>query len=97
MHAYMLQRLFEISVLPNVCNFSLACCFAAYVAYSSRVVFFGRHLARNLRPAASKDELLLRIQAICNSLPQADIQKPTSYSSTYCNACWLHQILNSDT
>ncbi|GFT49993.1 transposable element Tcb1 transposase [Trichonephila clavipes] len=34
----------------------------------------GRRLARNLHPAASKDELLLRIRAIWNSLPQADIQ-----------------------
>ncbi|GFS63050.1 transposable element Tcb2 transposase [Trichonephila clavipes] len=34
----------------------------------------GRRLARDLRPAASKDELLLRMQAIWNSLPQADIQ-----------------------
>ncbi|GFY25068.1 transposable element Tcb2 transposase [Trichonephila clavipes] len=33
-----------------------------------------RRLARDPRPAASKDELLLRIQAIWNSLPQADIQ-----------------------
>ncbi|GFU87103.1 transposable element Tcb2 transposase [Trichonephila clavipes] len=31
-------------------------------------------LARDPRPAASKDELLLRIQVIWNSLPQADIQ-----------------------
>ncbi|GFV34535.1 transposable element Tcb2 transposase [Trichonephila clavipes] len=34
----------------------------------------GRHLARDPRPAASKDELLLRIQAIWNSSLQADIQ-----------------------
>ncbi|GFY00585.1 transposable element Tcb1 transposase [Trichonephila clavipes] len=34
----------------------------------------GRHLARDPRPAASKDEFLLRIQAIWNSLLQADIQ-----------------------
>ncbi|GFY13084.1 transposable element Tcb1 transposase [Trichonephila clavipes] len=34
----------------------------------------GRRLARDPHPAASKDELLLRIQAIWNSLPQADIQ-----------------------
>ncbi|GFU70363.1 uncharacterized protein TNCV_2916261 [Trichonephila clavipes] len=34
----------------------------------------GRRLTRDPRPAASKDELLLRIQAIWNSLPQADIQ-----------------------
>ena len=34
----------------------------------------GRRLARDLRPAASKDELWLSIQALWNSLPQADIQ-----------------------
>ncbi|GFT92102.1 transposable element Tcb1 transposase [Trichonephila clavipes] len=34
----------------------------------------GRRLARDPRPAASNDELLVRIQAIWNSLPQADIQ-----------------------
>ncbi|GFU10850.1 hypothetical protein TNCV_3278691 [Trichonephila clavipes] len=34
----------------------------------------GRRLARDPRSAASKDKLLLRIQAIWNSLPQADIQ-----------------------
>ncbi|GFS93232.1 transposable element Tc1 transposase [Trichonephila clavipes] len=34
----------------------------------------GRCLARDSRPAASKDELLLRTQAIWNSLPQANIQ-----------------------
>ncbi|GFV82176.1 transposable element Tcb1 transposase [Trichonephila clavipes] len=33
-----------------------------------------RRLTRDPRPATSKDELLLRIQAIWNSLPQADIQ-----------------------
>ncbi|PRD36668.1 UNVERIFIED_CONTAM: tc1a [Trichonephila clavipes] len=36
--------------------------------------FVGRRLGRDPRPAASKDELLLHIQAIWNSLPQADIQ-----------------------
>ncbi|GFV39458.1 hypothetical protein TNCV_4796551 [Trichonephila clavipes] len=34
----------------------------------------GRRLVRDPRPAASKDELLLRIQAVFNSLPQAEIQ-----------------------
>ncbi|GFW93517.1 transposable element Tcb1 transposase [Trichonephila clavipes] len=34
----------------------------------------GQRLARNPRPAASKDELVMRIQAIWNSLPQVDIQ-----------------------
>ncbi|GFW48577.1 hypothetical protein TNCV_4241581 [Trichonephila clavipes] len=35
---------------------------------------FGRCFARDPRPAASKAELLLRVQAIWNSLPQANIQ-----------------------
>ena len=34
----------------------------------------GRHLARDPRPAASKDELWLLIKAIWNFLPQVDIQ-----------------------
>ncbi|GFW01232.1 transposable element Tcb1 transposase [Trichonephila clavipes] len=34
----------------------------------------GRRLARDPHPAASKAKLLLRIQAIWNSHPQADIQ-----------------------
>ena len=34
----------------------------------------GRRLARDPRPAASEDELWLHMQAIWNSLPQADIQ-----------------------
>ncbi|GFX82495.1 transposable element Tcb1 transposase [Trichonephila clavipes] len=33
-----------------------------------------QRLAHDPRPAASKDELLLRIQAIWNFLPQAEIQ-----------------------
>ncbi|GFV72138.1 transposable element Tc1 transposase [Trichonephila clavipes] len=33
-----------------------------------------RRFARDPRPATSKDELLMRIQAIWNSLPQTDIQ-----------------------
>ncbi|GFW31553.1 hypothetical protein TNCV_4419881 [Trichonephila clavipes] len=34
----------------------------------------GRRLARDPRPAALKDEFLLRLQAIWISLPQSDIQ-----------------------
>ncbi|GFX16601.1 transposable element Tcb1 transposase [Trichonephila clavipes] len=34
----------------------------------------GSHLTRDPSPAESQDELLLRIQAIWNSLPQAYIQ-----------------------
>ncbi|GFY00331.1 transposable element Tcb1 transposase [Trichonephila clavipes] len=37
-------------------------------------VSVGRRLVRDPRPVVSKDEIFLRIQAICNSLPQADIQ-----------------------
>ncbi|GFV92057.1 transposable element Tcb1 transposase [Trichonephila clavipes] len=36
--------------------------------------FVGRRLARDPRPATSRNEHLLRIHAIWNSLPQADIQ-----------------------
>ncbi|GFU79330.1 transposable element Tcb1 transposase [Trichonephila clavipes] len=39
----------------------------------------GRCLARDPRPAASKNELLLRIQAIWNFLPQAVIQNLFDY------------------
>ncbi|GFV16537.1 hypothetical protein TNCV_2468641 [Trichonephila clavipes] len=40
----------------------------------ARVGLVGRRLAHDSRPAASKDEPLLRTQAIWNYLPQADIQ-----------------------
>ncbi|GFU05104.1 uncharacterized protein TNCV_574551 [Trichonephila clavipes] len=71
MHAHMLQRLFKNSFRPNTCNF-----FLGLLIHRIRHVWdlVGRHLARDPRLAASKDELLLRIQAIWNSLPQADIQ-----------------------
>ncbi|GFT26466.1 transposable element Tcb2 transposase [Trichonephila clavipes] len=39
----------------------------------------GRRLARDPRLAASKDEFLILIQAIWNSLPQADIQNLVIY------------------
>ena len=62
----------------------------------------GRRLDRDQLPATSKEELWLRMRAIWNSLPQADIKKTVwlhaaSYNSTYCSAWWLHQILFSDT
>ncbi|GFV47308.1 uncharacterized protein TNCV_4829641 [Trichonephila clavipes] len=71
MHAHMLQRLLEISVQPNTCNF-----FLGLLIRRTEHVWdvVGRRLARDPRPAASKDELLLRVQAIWNSLPQTDIQ-----------------------
>ncbi|GFY35393.1 hypothetical protein TNCV_194861 [Trichonephila clavipes] len=70
----MLQRLFEtcsgqhMQLLP-------------WIAYSPDMSptehvwdLVGRRLARDPRPAVSKDEPLLRIQRIWNSLPQAGIQ-----------------------
>ncbi|GFW88369.1 transposable element Tcb2 transposase [Trichonephila clavipes] len=62
--------------------------------------FVGRRLTRDPRPAFSKDKLLLYVQAIWNSLPQADIQNMTPchvYCSTYCSAWGLHRILVWDT
>ncbi|GFW66609.1 transposable element Tc1 transposase [Trichonephila clavipes] len=59
---------------PTHTTSSLACLFAGYVAYEHVWDLVGRHLARDSRPAASKDKLLLRIQAIWNSFPQADMQ-----------------------
>ncbi|GFU58772.1 retrovirus-related Pol polyprotein from transposon 17.6 [Trichonephila clavipes] len=53
----------------------------------------GRRLARDPRPAASKDKLLLRIQAIWNSVPQADI-KNLFDSSTRGLLATDHVILN---
>ena len=52
----------------------------------------GRGLSRDPRPAASKNELWLLIQAIWNSLQQADVENlfdsiATSYSSVYCSTC----------
>ncbi|PRD30714.1 UNVERIFIED_CONTAM: Transposable element Tcb2 transposase [Trichonephila clavipes] len=55
----------------------------------------GQCLARDQRPAASKDEPLLRIQAVWNSLPQADIRnlfdsmpRHGAFSTVaFCNNC----------
>ncbi|GFT38075.1 hypothetical protein TNCV_4103131 [Trichonephila clavipes] len=47
----------------------------------------GQLLARDPCPAASKDELLLRIQAIWNSLLHADIQNP--FESMSCIAALI--------
>ncbi|GFX97959.1 hypothetical protein TNCV_4906101 [Trichonephila clavipes] len=44
---------------------------------------FGRCLARDLRPAASKDELLLRIQAIWRVQRVANKHKPINLISTH--------------
>ncbi|GFW99026.1 uncharacterized protein TNCV_1782451 [Trichonephila clavipes] len=91
-HAHMLQRLFETSVQPNTCNFFLTLLICRIGHHLSTCVdLVGRCLARDPRPAASKDELLLRIQAIWNCLPQADIRNlsdshGTSLSSAYCSA-----------
>ncbi|GFW61965.1 uncharacterized protein TNCV_4669901 [Trichonephila clavipes] len=70
MHAHMLQRLFETSVQPNTYNFFLGLIIRQEHVWD----LVCRRLALDPRPAALKDRLSLRIQAIWNSLPQADIQ-----------------------
>ncbi|GFU51198.1 transposable element Tcb2 transposase [Trichonephila clavipes] len=63
----------------------------------------GWHLSGEPRPAASKDELLLRIQAVWNSLLQADIQNMFDSMSRSIAALiearggYTHQILISNT
>ncbi|GFU56545.1 transposable element Tcb2 transposase [Trichonephila clavipes] len=57
---------------PTYVTSSLTCLVAGYVADVWNLV--GRRLTRDPHPTASKDELLLHIQAMWNSLPQADIQ-----------------------
>ena len=53
---------------------SLACLFVAYVLIEQMQNFVDGCLASDTRLASSKDDLWLRIQAICNSFPQADNQ-----------------------
>ncbi|GFV78039.1 uncharacterized protein TNCV_1931 [Trichonephila clavipes] len=75
MHAHILQSLFETSVQPFTCNFFLVLIIRRICRLLSTFFYLvGRCLARDPRSAASKDELFLRIQEICNSLRQADIQ-----------------------
>ncbi|GFW12862.1 transposable element Tcb2 transposase [Trichonephila clavipes] len=77
MHVQMLQRLLEIYDQPNTCNFFLGMLIrriCQLLSTDSSQDLVGRRLARDPRPAASKDELSLRIQALWNSLPQEDIQ-----------------------
>ncbi|GFT97154.1 hypothetical protein TNCV_3858151 [Trichonephila clavipes] len=53
----------------------------------------GRCLAHDPRPTASKDELLLRIQNIWNSRPEADIQNLLDFS---CHGCGCPVVKLSD-
>ncbi|GFT35514.1 hypothetical protein TNCV_3002991 [Trichonephila clavipes] len=67
---HMLQRLFETSVHPDTCNFFLVPAYLPDVSPIQHVWdLVSRCLAREMRPAASKDEHLRHIQAIWNSLP----------------------------
>ncbi|GFW82423.1 uncharacterized protein TNCV_3819031 [Trichonephila clavipes] len=73
MNVHMLQRLFETSVQPM--HLLLWSSYSPDMSPIEHVwELVGRRLARDPRPPASKDELLLRIQTIWNSLPQADIK-----------------------
>ncbi|GFV10633.1 transposable element Tcb1 transposase [Trichonephila clavipes] len=74
MNALILQRLFDTSVHPNICNFFLGLLIRWIWPIEHVWDLIGQCLARDPRSTASKDELLLRIQAIYNSLPQAVIQ-----------------------
>ncbi|GFX87934.1 transposable element Tc1 transposase [Trichonephila clavipes] len=80
MHAHILQRLFGTST-QHMQRFSRS----AYSPDMSPIEhvrdLVGRSCVRDLRPAASKDELLLRIKARWNSLQQADIQNLFDFMS----------------
>ncbi|GFV19441.1 transposable element Tcb2 transposase [Trichonephila clavipes] len=76
MHAHMLQK-----TVRGFCSANHNMQLLPWPAYSSDMSpiehvwdLVDRRLVRDPRPAASKDEFLLCIQAIWNSLPQADIQ-----------------------
>ncbi|GFW31837.1 transposable element Tcb2 transposase [Trichonephila clavipes] len=86
-HSGLKPRVMQDNALPHVAKTVRDFCSAHHMqilpwrAYSPDMSpmehvwdLVGRRLARDLRPAASKDELLLRIQTIGNSLPQGDIQ-----------------------
>ncbi|GFW12262.1 hypothetical protein TNCV_5112071 [Trichonephila clavipes] len=63
MHAHMLQRLFETSVQPNTCNFFPWPAYSPDMSLIQQVGnMVGRRLTRDPSPAASKDEVLPRIQ-----------------------------------
>ncbi|GFU20389.1 uncharacterized protein TNCV_2521621 [Trichonephila clavipes] len=71
LHAHMLKGLFETYLHPSTCKF---CLFTGYVTIEHVWDLVSWRFTRDPRPASSKDELLLGIQAIWNSLPQAYIQ-----------------------
>ncbi|GFX82567.1 uncharacterized protein TNCV_2167151 [Trichonephila clavipes] len=74
MHAHMLQRLFETSVQPNSYSFFLGLLIPDMSPMEHAWDLVGLCFARDPLLAASKDELLLSIQAMWNSFSQADIQ-----------------------
>ncbi|GFU63135.1 uncharacterized protein TNCV_3150551 [Trichonephila clavipes] len=75
MHAHMLQRLFKTSVEYQHMQLLPWPAYSPDISSVEHVRYlFGRRLAHDPRLAASKDEFLLHIQAIWNSLPQEDIQ-----------------------
>ncbi|GFV13152.1 transposable element Tcb2 transposase [Trichonephila clavipes] len=99
MHAFRLQSVRDVCSAQHI-----QLPWPAYSPYISPIEhawdLVCQRLARDLRSVASKEELFLRIQAIWNSLPQADIQNlfdSMSNSSTFCSAWCLHEILISDT
>ncbi|GFV52940.1 transposable element Tcb2 transposase [Trichonephila clavipes] len=87
---------------PTHATSSSAYLFAGYVAIEHVWDLVGPRLARDPRPVASKNELLLRIQAIWNSLQQAGIQNlfdsmPRSIAALIEESGGYTKILISDT
>ena len=76
----------QSSVQPNPCIFFLSPLIRRMSRTEEVWDLVGRLLTRDPNPSASKNELWLLIQAIWNSLPQADIQNlfdfPPSHVAT---------------
>ena len=80
---------------------SFACLFARYVAYGARAVF-GWSTSCSWSASCSFIRGTLaahtgNMEFSSRSTHSKIWLRATSYSSSYCNACWLHQILISDT
>ena len=101
MHSHMLQKLFETSVLPMACDFflGLLICRIFRLLSTCGIWLFGVSLVirvkqfhkTNLAACTSNVEF-----SSTSRLSKSIWFHATSYSSTYCRECWLHQILILD-
>ena len=98
MHTYALKRLFETSVQPNTCDFFLALLIRRICRLLSTC---GIWLVGVLLVICV---LQLQKRTLAEHTNNMEFSSPsrhskfvwlhaTSYSSTYCNVWWLHQIL----